>query len=557
MDFTEFGLDERLLKGIEAAGYVTCTPVQEQVIKASKANEGAKGPDLYVQSQTGTGKTCAYLVAVIGEMLKEQNAGKKCLILAPTRELAVQIEEEAKVLVGTSGLKAFSVYGGVGYEKQIAALKKGVDIVIGTPGRVIDLNEGGNLDLSNAHFCVVDEADRMFDMGFYDDLRKILKKLPEAETRQTMLFSATLNTYVKNLAWEYTRDPIEITIEAENITVSEIQQELLHVSSDEKMKLLVGILKHENPESAIIFCNTKRSCEVIAKRLVINEIGAEFMIGDLPQSKRLAILKKFKAGEIKILVATDVAARGIDVDDLAMVINYDLPVEAENYVHRIGRTARAGKSGKAYTFCSEQDVYNLPAIERYIEMQIPATVAYPDQMEEDKSAGMYIKTENWRGDDDYDNRGGYRKGKDGDIHNRSRGPRDGKKKSYGDKKNNSYRKDSYKKGGKDGFDKSGHRDGGKKPYIDPAKLAGLSYEERMKMYKEAFASGSVSKGAKDIYKKGGYKKDGYKKGSYKKGDYKKNGKGGFDKLNHRDDNQTQKAPEKKSFWQKVKSFFGR
>ena len=557
MDFTEFGLDERLLKGIEAAGYVTCTPVQEQVIKASKANEGAKGPDLYVQSQTGTGKTCAYLVAVIGEMLKEQNAGKKCLILAPTRELAVQIEEEAKVLVGTSGLKAFSVYGGVGYEKQIAALKKGVDIVIGTPGRVIDLNEGGNLDLSNAHFCVIDEADRMFDMGFYDDLRKILKKLPEAETRQTMLFSATLNTYVKNLAWEYTRDPIEITIEAENITVSEIQQELLHVSSDEKMKLLVGILKHENPESAIIFCNTKRNCEVIAKRLVINEIGVEFMIGDLPQSKRLAILKKFKAGEIKILVATDVAARGIDVDDLAMVINYDLPVEAENYVHRIGRTARAGKSGKAYTFCSEQDVYNLPAIERYIEMQIPATVAYPDQMEEDKSAGMYIKTENWRGDDDYDNRGGYRKGKDGDIHNRSRGPRDGKKKSYGDKKNNSYRKDSYKKGGKDGFDKSGHRGGGKKPYIDPAKLAGLSYEERMKMYKEAFASGSVSKGAKDIYKKGGYKKDGYKKGSYKKGDYKKNGKGGFDKLNHRDDNQTRKAPEKKSFWQKVKSFFGR
>ena len=557
MDFTEFGLDERLLKGIEAAGYVTCTPVQEQVIKASKANEGAKGPDLYVQSQTGTGKTCAYLVAVIGEMLKEQNAGKKCLILAPTRELAVQIEEEAKVLVGASRLKAFSVYGGVGYEKQIAALKKGVDIVIGTPGRVIDLNEGGNLDLSNAHFCVIDEADRMFDMGFYDDLRKILKKLPEAETRQTMLFSATLNTYVKNLAWEYTRDPIEITIEAENITVSEIQQELLHVSSDEKMKLLVGILKHENPESAIIFCNTKRSCEVIAKRLVINEIGAEFMIGDLPQSKRLAILKKFKAGEIKILVATDVAARGIDVDDLAMVINYDLPVEAENYVHRIGRTARAGKSGKAYTFCSEQDVYNLPAIERYIEMQIPATVAYPDQMEEDKSAGMYIKTENWRGDDDYDNRGGYRKGKDGDIHNRSRGPRDGKKKSYGDKKNNSYRKDSYKKGGKDGFDKPGHRGGGKKPYIDPAKLAGLSYEERMKMYKEAFASGSVSKGAKDIYKKGGYKKDGYKKGSYKKGDYKKNGKVGFDKLNHRDDNQTQKAPEKKSFWQKVKSFFGR
>ena len=545
MDFVEFGLDERLAKGIENAGYVTCTPVQEQVIRASKT-EGAKGPDLYVQSQTGTGKTCAYLVAVIEGMLREQNAGKKCLILAPTRELAVQIEEEAKVLVGTSGLKPFAVYGGVGYEKQIAMLKKGVDIIIGTPGRVIDLNEGGNLDLSNAHFCVIDEADRMFDMGFYDDLRKILKCLPEAETRQTMLFSATLNTYVKNLAWEYTRDPVEITIEAENITVSEIKQELLHVSSDEKMKLLVGILKHENPESAIIFCNTKRSCEVVAKRLVINELPAEFMIGDLPQSKRLAILKKFKAGEIKILVATDVAARGIDVDDLAMVINYDLPIEAENYVHRIGRTARAGKSGKAYTFCSEQDVYNLPAIERYIEMSIPATVAYPDQMEEDKSAGMYIKTENWRGDDDYDNHGGYRKGKDGDIHNRrrdDRGDRHGRGKY--NKHDRDDRRDGYKK---DGYKKD-FKKGGKKPYIDPAKLAGLSYEERMKMYKDAYAAGNVSKGAKDIYKKGGYKK----------GDYKKNGKGGYNKFDHRNGNRSQqKAPEqKKTFWQKVKSFFGR
>ncbi|MCR5284894.1 MAG: DEAD/DEAH box helicase [Treponema sp.] len=539
MEFTEFGLDERLLKGIADAGYVSCTPVQEQVIKASQT-EGEKGSDLYVQSQTGTGKTCAYLVAVISAMLKEVNAGKKCLILAPTRELAVQIEEEAKVLVGNSGLKAFSVYGGVGYEKQINTLKKGVDIVIGTPGRVIDLQEGGNLNLSDANFCVIDEADRMFDMGFYDDLRKILKCLPEAEKRQTMLFSATLNTYVKNLAWEYTRDPVEITIEAENITVSEIQQELLHVSSDEKMKLLIGILKHENPESAIIFCNTKRSCEVVAKRLVLNDIKAEFMIGDLPQSKRLAILKKFKAGEIKILVATDVAARGIDVNDLAMVINYDLPVEAENYVHRIGRTARAGKSGKAYTFCSEQDVYNLPAIERYIEMQIPATVAYPEQMEEDKSAGMYIKTENWRGDDDYDNRGGYRRGKKGENKNgSSKKYSDSSKKPYSkndkydkydknngykknDYKKNSYKKNDYKKGGKGNYDNRQR----KPNYIDPEKLAGLSYEERMKMYKEVYASKPASK-------KSSYKNKNKNKGK-----------------------RPVQAASKKSFWQKVKSFFG-
>jgi len=551
MDFVEFGLDERLLKGIEAAGYVNCTPVQEQVIQASKKVNGSKGPDLYVQSQTGTGKTCAYLVAVIGEMLKEENKGKKCLILAPTRELAVQIEEEAKTLVGTSNLKAFSVYGGVGYEKQIAVLKKGVDIIIGTPGRVIDLQEGGNLVLTDAKFCVIDEADRMFDMGFYPDLRKILKCLPEAEDRQTMLFSATLNSYVKNLAWEYTRDPVEITIEAENITVSEIKQELLHVSSDEKMKLLLGILKHENPESVIIFSNTKRSCEVVAKRLQMNDIKAEFLIGDLPQSKRLQILKSLKAGEVKCLVATDVAARGIDVDDLAMVINYDLPVEAENYVHRIGRTARAGKSGKAYTFCSEQDVYNLPAIERYIEMTIPATVAYPDQMEEDKSAGVYIKTENWRGDDELDNRGGYRKGKNGDYHNKnSRGGdyhKNGKKDGY--KKD--YKSGDYKKGG-NGKGK-GDYNKNKRPYIDPAKLEGLSYEERMKLYKDAYANSGSNNKNKNYKnnKSGNYKNNSnYKKGDYKKGDYKKN-------RNNYNNNKKPAAPQKKSIWQKIKGFFGR
>ena len=552
MNFTEFGLDERLLKGVEAAGYVSCTPVQEQVIKAS-LKEGEKGPDLYVQSQTGTGKTCAYLVAVIQRMLK--NPGKKCLILAPTRELAVQIEEEAKVLTGTSGLKAFSVYGGVGYEKQIANLKKGVDIIIGTPGRVIDLQEGGNLSLTDAAFCVIDEADRMFDMGFYPDLRKILKCLPEAEQRQTMLFSATLNSYVKNLAWEYTRDPIEITIEAENITVSEISQELLHVSSDEKMKLLIGILKHELPESVIIFCNTKRTCEVVSKRLAINNIKSEFLIGDLPQSKRLSILKNFKAGEVRCLVATDVAARGIDVDDLAMVINFDLPVEAENYVHRIGRTARAGKSGKAYTFCSEQDVYNLPAIERYIEMQIPSTVAYPDQMEEDKSAGIFIKTENWRGDDDYDNRNGRRKGRDGDFHNK--GGKPGYHKNHGDRKD--FHKDGYKK---DGY-KNHNKNGNKRPYIDPAKLEGLSYEERMKLYKEAYASQAkkdnfgYQKSGNKYNKSGSYNKNNnYKKGS--KGGYKNNYKNNYKtKDNGYKGNQNKSAPAKKSFWQKVKSIFGK
>ena len=331
-----------------------------------------------------------------------------------------------------------------------------------------------------------------------------------------MLFSATLNTYVKNLAWEYTRDPVEITIEAENITVSEIDQELLHVSSDDKMKLLIGILKHENPASAIIFCNTKRTCEVVSKRLCMNDIKSDFLIGDLPQSKRLQLIKAFKAGSVKILVATDVAARGIDVDDLAMVINYDLPIEAENYVHRIGRTARAGKSGKAYTFCSEQDVYNLPAIERYVEMSIPSAVAFEDMMEEDKSAGVYIKTENWRGDDDYDDRdrrGGYGHGGDGrgrGGHGQGRGNgrgyrggegRDGGQggHGHGEGRGDNYgkRAGEYKKGGQgrgngNGGNGKGAGKGGfqKKPFIDPEKLAGLSMEERMKLYKEAYGNGA-------------------------------------------------------------------
>ena len=397
MDFTEFALHEELLKGIQAAGYVTCTPVQEQVLNASQ-----QGADLYVQSQTGTGKTAAYLVSIIQEMLSKSENGAKALILVPTRELAVQVEEEAKTLLSGSKLFARSFYGGVGYDKQVSALKKGVDIIIGTPGRVIDLEQGGQMDLSGVAYLVIDEADRMFDMGFYPDLRTLLKVLPQSEKRQTMLFSATLNSYVKNLAWEYTRDAKAITIEAENITVEDIDQELLHVSSDEKNRLLIGLLNSEKPASVMIFCNTKKMCEVLSKRLEINGIKSEFIIGDLPQKKRLAVLNDFKAGKVNVLVATDVAARGIDVNDLAMVINYDLPNEAENYVHRIGRTARAGKTGKAYTFCSEQDVYSLPAIERYIEKSIPSRVADESMYAEDKSRDVYIRVQNWR--EDYDDK---------------------------------------------------------------------------------------------------------------------------------------------------------
>ncbi len=408
MNFTDFTLDGGLQEGLAEAGYITCMPVQEQVLKI-----GLEGADLYVQSQTGTGKTAAYLCTILQRLVSDPAlSGKKALIMVPTRELAVQVEEEAHILGSCMKLKSASFYGGVGYGRQIELLKEGMDIIIGTPGRVIDLQESGQMDLSKVAFLVIDEADRMFDMGFYPDLRTLIRVLPKSEARQTMLFSATLNASVKNLAWEYTNDAKEITIEAENVTVDEIDQLLFHVSSDQKMKLLLGLLKKETPASVIVFCNTKRMSEIVSKRLRINGYEADFIIGDLPQSKRLQVIDSFKSGSLKMLVATDVAARGIDVDSLAMVINYDLPNEAENYVHRIGRTARAGKTGKAYSFCSEQDVYNLPAIEKYIENKVPSCVPGEEDFVEDQSAHVYIRTDRY--DSDYaDDDGGYRGGRSG------------------------------------------------------------------------------------------------------------------------------------------------
>lgn len=476
MNFSEFSLHEDLLKGIAAAGYVTCTPVQEQVLKTSLS-----GDDLYVQSQTGTGKTAAYLVPTIQELIANpENSGKKALILVPTRELAVQVEEEAKNLVSATKLSAFSFYGGVGYSKQVEALQKGVDFIIGTPGRIIDLKKGGQLDLSAVAFLVIDEADRMFDMGFYPDLREILKFIPNPESRQTMLFSATLNTYVKNLAWEYTRDAKEITIEAENITVDEIDQELIHVSSDKKLPLLLGILGKENPASVLIFCNTKRGAEVLGKRLKLNGYQSEFLIGDMQQSKRLEVMNRFKEGKVSMLVATDVAARGIDVDDLAMVVNYDLPIEPENYVHRIGRTARAGKSGKAYTFCSEKDVYDLPAIERYIDKKIPAIVCADDMLSEDKSKGVYIKLDSYG----YDERDEYHSGK-GERH--SKGSRRRDEKSSRRKFDRSQKRSDSRRS-----DFRSENRGAKKSFEAEQNLEGLSFEERMAVYKKKYAGNSVS-----------------------------------------------------------------
>ena len=580
MKFTELQLHESLLKGIESAGYVECTPVQEQVLQAALDDA-----DLYVQSQTGTGKTAAFLISIIQQMLaRGEVAGKKALVMVPTRELAVQVEEEARTLISGTSLKTGSFYGGVGYNKQTAMLKENVDIIIGTPGRVIDLQESGTMDLSQVAFLVVDEADRMFDMGFYPDLRKLIKVLPKTAERQTMLFSATLNTYVKNLAWEYTEDPVEITIESKQITVEEIDQQLLHVSSDAKMKLLLGILQSEKPESVIIFCNTKRSCEVVAKRLQLNGLESEFIIGDLPQSKRLQVLDSFRSGSLKCLVATDVAARGIDVDDLAMVVNYDLPNESENYVHRIGRTARAGKSGKAYTFCSEQDVYNLVPIERYLGHSIPSAVAFDDMMAEDKSADVYIRTGDYGEDGEECRRGhgdrrGARGGKSSGNRGRNGVHRNGKSSlsedgrnrksgshSKGDyQKEKKYTKDGEFSGERDNYQKKKRYDtksqsGSDKNYsrqdgsqLKGEDLSGLSFDQRMKVYKEKYGNNSQSGGNKG-------KSNGQKKGS-KQNSSQQQAKHSVSssqesKVAASVQTQEKTAPQKKGFLARLKGLFG-
>ncbi|MHB9292554.1 putative ATP-dependent RNA helicase RhlB [Hollandina sp. SP2] len=389
MEFKELNLHPDLQQGIADAEYTICTSVQEQVL-----TNAFGGQDLYVQSQTGTGKTAAFLIVIFQRLLSESLLkGKKAIIMVPTRELAIQVEEEARILGKHLPFKVGSFYGGVGYGAQQQLLRDHVQILIGTPGRVLDLNQSGQMNLMDIAFLVLDEADRMFDMGFYPDLRKLIKVVPPADRRQTMLFSATLNAWVKNLAWEYTKSPYEIEIAPETVTLDEVEQVLYHVPTMDKMKLLLGIFQREQPESAIVFCNTKRQTEIVAKRLQINGFSCEFIIGDLPQSKRFKIIDDIKAGHIRYLVATDVAARGLDIEGLALVVNFDLPVEAENYVHRIGRTARAGKTGRAIALVGEQDVYELGDIEKYIGKKIPAKIAEEGLYVQDTSEGMRLHSD--------------------------------------------------------------------------------------------------------------------------------------------------------------------
>jgi ATP-dependent RNA helicase RhlB len=389
MEFQDLNLHPDLFKGIQEAGFTSCMPVQEMVFAHSLS-----GRDIYAQSQTGTGKTAAFLISIFQRIMTvPELRTRKVLILAPTRELAVQIEAEAAKLGKYLSVSAGAFYGGVSYGPQVDMLREDVQVIVGTPGRVIDLLQQGKMLLQEVRFLVIDEADRMFDMGFIDDIRKLLRYLPKASDRQTYLFSATLGLRVKDLAWEYMRDPAEISIEPEHVTVDLVTQELYHVGSHEKMSLLLGLLDREKPESCLIFCNQKFMVEELARRLKVNGYDCEYIMGDLPQAKRLEVIERLKAGQVKMLVATDVAARGLDIDALALVVNYDVPEDAESYVHRIGRTARAGKAGKAITLACEKFVYGLYAIEKYLGDKIPVMPFEESLLLADRSSGIRFSHE--------------------------------------------------------------------------------------------------------------------------------------------------------------------
>ncbi|MBE0460900.1 MAG: DEAD/DEAH box helicase [Candidatus Aminicenantes bacterium] len=381
MNFNELNLEPRLLQGIVDRGYKEMTAVQEQTLDVT-----LQGLDVAVQSQTGTGKTAAFLITLFEHIIRNSTyKRKKALIIVPTRELAVQIEKEAHLLNHHIGLSIGSFFGGVGYAGQLASLKKGTDIVIGTPGRLLDLSQKGHLKLENFGFLVIDEADRLFDMGFLADITSIIRKMPPRHARQNMLFSATLNRVSRKIAIEHMKRPVFIEVTPEKLTVDTITQELYHVKSHVKMNLMLGILKAKSPHNALIFTNMRHSAFRLSKNLQQNGFRSQHLTGDLPQNRRLNIIKDFMAGKFAFLVATDVAARGLHIDDLEMVINYDIPQDCENYVHRIGRTARAGKSGKAISFASEGTANHLEAIESFIGMKIPVQIAEDNLFATDNS----------------------------------------------------------------------------------------------------------------------------------------------------------------------------
>jgi len=372
--FQQLSLVDSLQTALTKVGYTQCTPIQAQSLPFL-----LKGKDIAGQAQTGTGKTLAFLVATFNHLLNSPAPEDRkpnqvrSVILAPTRELAIQIYNDAKPLAETTGLKLALVYGGDGYEKQIAELEQGADIVVATTGRLIDFMKQGHIDLRYVQAATLDEADRMFDLGFIKDIRYIFRRMPAASERLNMLFSATLSYKVRELAYDNMNEPEHIEIEPEQKTSVNIKEEIFYPANEDKIPLLLTLMEEEWPEKAIVFANMKYRCEEVWGYLVADGHRAGLLTGDVPQKKRQRILEQFTAGEIDILIATDVAARGLHIADVDYVFNFDLPDDAQDYVHRIGRTGRAGASGNSISFACEQFALNLPAIEEYISHQIPVS----------------------------------------------------------------------------------------------------------------------------------------------------------------------------------------
>jgi ATP-dependent RNA helicase RhlB len=376
-DFLSFDLPESVLRGIQAAGFETCTAIQEESLPIA-----LRGRDVAGQAQTGTGKTAAFLIALFTRLLTEPDrrrkghAAPRALIVAPTRELAVQIHADACLLGQATGLDIQVVFGGVDYLKQRESLRAGVDVLIGTPGRLIDYFKQGVYELSAVEVLVVDEADRMFDMGFIKDIRYLVRRLPPPEQRQSSLYSATLSQQVLELAYESMNNPTMVAVAPERVTADRVEEVLYHVARDEKFFLLLGILAHEKGKRILMFANMKHEADRLARRLIRQGYHARAITGDVDQRKRLKIMQDFKEGGLHILVATDVASRGLHIEGVTHVINYDLPQDPGDYVHRIGRTARAGAAGKAISLADEAFVMSLEGIEKLTGHKIP--VEWPD-----------------------------------------------------------------------------------------------------------------------------------------------------------------------------------
>jgi ATP-dependent RNA helicase RhlB len=367
------------MEGVRQAGFVTCTPIQAQTLPIALT-----GRDVAGQAQTGTGKTAAFLVALYQALLTRpapahrQPTSVRALIIAPTRELAVQIHHDALILGAHAGLRHVVVFGGIDYEKQRQQLAAGCDVLIGTPGRLIDYFKQHVFDLKAAQVLVLDEADRMFDLGFIADIRYILRRLPPPQRRQSMLFSATLSHRVLELAYEHMNNPETVRIEPDKVTVDQVRQLMYYPAMEEKVPLLIGLLHQSEAVRTMVFVNTRRTAERLEGILKANGFAAQALSGDVPQNKRLRFLRDFHDGKLAVLIATDVASRGLHIPDVSHVFNFDLPQDAPDYVHRIGRTARAGAEGDAISFACEEYAVSLPDIESYVGHKIPFAPIAPE-----------------------------------------------------------------------------------------------------------------------------------------------------------------------------------